>query len=277
MRYDKLFTKLFCQPVLVESSFRAGLEMALIAMMRGQIPVTPPMVKKVDPERADIRAENHLEIQGDTAIIHIDGALDKNLSALDRISFDATDLNDIDRALTTVAQNKGVRNLMLSIDSPGGSFPGVPETAQRLKALSSVVNTATYCATCCSAAYWIGCMSDQIFVCPSSAVGSIGVYAAFLDESVQMSLLGLKMETFQSGEYKTAGAPWKPLSNDEREYLQNRVDEIGQMFRETVGAMRPNIDRSDMEAQVYLGEEAVKLGFADRIVVGLDEAIARAF
>jgi protease-4 len=277
MRYDKLFTKLFCQPVLVESSFRAGLEMALIALMRGQIPQTPPMVQKIDPQVAQRRSDDVLEIRGPTAIVHIDGAIDKNLSGLDRISFDATDLNDVDQALGRIAQDKGIANVMLAIDSPGGSFPGVPETAQRVKALNSIVNTATYFATGCSAAYWIGCMSDQTFVCPSSAVGSIGVYAAFLDESVQMSLLGLKIESFQDGKFKTAGAPWKPLSNDERDYLQNRVDDIGEMFRSAVSKARPNIAGADMEAQVYLGADAVRLGFADQIVVGLDEAIARAF
>jgi protease-4 len=92
-----------------------------------------------------------------------------------------------------------------------------------------------------------------------------------------MSLLGLKMETFQDGAYKTAGAPWKPLTNDERDYLQNRVDEIGAMFRDVVSEARPDIARKDMQAQVYLGADAVRLGFADQIVVGLDEAIARAF
>jgi protease-4 len=277
MRYDKVFTKLFCQPVLVEASFRAGLEMALLAVMRGQIPQTPPGVQKMDPERAVKRTDDLLEIRGPTAIVHIDGPIDKNLSGMDRISFSATDLNDVDNALGRIAKDKGIANLMLSIDSPGGSFPGVPETAMRIKMLSSIVNTATYFATGCSAAYWLGCMTDQIFLSPSSAAGSIGCYAAFLDESVQMSLLGLKMESFQDGKYKTAGAPWKPLSNDERDYLQNRVDEIGAMFRDEVSMARPQIQRSDMEAQVYLGADAVRLGFADQIVVGLDEAIARAF
>jgi signal peptide peptidase SppA len=277
MRYERLFTKLFCQPVLVESSFRAGLEMALIAMMRGQVPVTPPMVQKIDPKVSDYRADQILEIRGETAIVHIDGAIDKNIAALDRISFDATDLNDVDEALKRVFQDKGIKNLMLAIDSPGGSFPGVPETGQRVAALSSVVNTAAYMATGCSAAYWIGCCADQLFVSGSSAVGSIGVYAAFLDESVQNSLLGLKVESFQDGKYKTAGAPWKPLTDEEREYLQDRVDEIGAMFRGAVSERRPNIAASDMEAQVYLGADAVKAGFADQIVVGLDEAIARAF
>src|SRR5947209_3487200 len=103
MRYDRIFTKLFCEPLLAEESFIFGLQLAALAVMRGEIPVTPPMVQKIDPERSDKRAEQILEIRGKTAVVHIDGAIDKNLSAFDRISFNATDLNDVDRALAQVA------------------------------------------------------------------------------------------------------------------------------------------------------------------------------
>jgi signal peptide peptidase SppA len=277
MRYDRIFTKLFCQPLLVEDSFRVGLEMALFSLMRGEIPSTPPMVKKVDPERSQKYADNQLEISGETAIIHIDGAIDKNLDALDRISFNATDLNDIDRAIARVASNMSIKNVMFAIDSPGGSVPGVPETATKIAALSREKNTAAFLQTGCSAAYWLACQVDQVFACPSSSVGSIGVYCAIVDQSRRLEEMGVHVETVQDGKLKTAGAPWKPLSESERASIQSRINQIGEMFRAAVTSKRPDVERATMEGQSFLGQAALDAGLIDHLVGDLEEAIARAF
>lgn len=280
MRYDRIFTKLFCQPLLVEESFRIGLEMALLALMRGDLPSTPPKVQKIDPERANTRADNHLEIRGKTAIVHIDGAIDKNLSSFDRISFNATDLNDVDRALAAVAQGAregSLKNLMVAADSPGGSVPGTPETAARLAKLSEMMNTACYMQTGCSAMYWIASQCGELYAPPSSSSGSVGVYCAIVDQSRRLEDMGFKIETIQDGTLKTAGAPWKPLSESERASIQDRINQIGAMFRGAVTAKRPQIESSTMQGQSFLGPKALEVGLIDALVGDLEEAIALAF
>lgn len=275
MRYDRLFTKLFCQPLLLEGTYRLGLEMALLSVMEGKTANIDFAARKVDGERSDQRADGLLEVNRGTAIIHIDGAIDKNLSSWDRLCFNATDLNDVDRALARVAADRTIQNVMFAIDSPGGGVPGVPETAARIAALAEQKNCFAYLATGCSAAYWIASQCDQIFASPSSQVGSIGVYLALIDQSRALDARGLKVDALQSGKLKTAGAPWKPLSETERDHLQSRVDQIGTMFRAAVTDKRPQVQPETMEGQSFIGTTALENGLVDCLVGSLEEAIAQ--
>ena len=129
MRFDRLYTKLFCRPVLLESATRVGFELALLSLMEGGTFEQAAAQfhgpdefrrraraafdeeradgegysfqgRKVAPDRAKMRADGLLEMRGnDTALIHIAGTIDKNLSSWDRMCLDATDLADVDRAL----------------------------------------------------------------------------------------------------------------------------------------------------------------------------------
>jgi len=280
MRYDQLFTKLFCQPLLIEPGYRVGLELALVSMMQGR-PVEPPQMRKVDEDRQMARSDQLLEIRGDTAIIHIDGAIDKNLSWMDRLCFDATDLRDVDKALARVASDRSIANVLIALDSPGGSFPGVPETAGRVAALSSAgKNTIAFCNDmACSAAYWIAAQCDQVFAPASASVGSIGVYLAIIDQSRRLEEMGLNVQELKSGDLKTAGAPWKPLTESERDHLQERVDHIGAMFRAAVTSKR-DVPDDAMEGQSFIGDtpgedfrSALTAGLIDAIVPTMEDAL----
>lgn len=284
MRYDRLFTKLFCQPVLIESGYRIGLELALLSLMQGNAPdVAGAQIRKVDEERQLRRSDNHLDIRGNTALIHIDGAIDKNLSGWDRLCFDATDLNDVDKALARVATDRSIENVALVLNSPGGSFPGVPETAGRVKALSAQYgkNTLAFCGDmACSAGYWIAAQCDQVFAPASASVGSIGVYLALLDQSRRLEQMGLNVQEIKDGKLKTAGAPWKPLQESEREHLQERVEHIGAMFRTAITSNRPQVPASAMEGQSFIGDSpgedfrsAVDVGLIDAVKATLEEAL----
>ena len=185
MRFDRFYSKLFCRPVLLEPAARVGFELALLSLMQGGSPEQAGAVfqaRKIDPDLSQRRSDKILEIRGDTAIIHVDGAIDKNLSQLDRLCTDATDLNDVDNALAAVANDRTVRNVLLMFDSPGGTVTGVPETAARIAALAEQKNVFAYCeGMCCSAAFWLASQCTQIFSTSSAQMGSVGVYLALLD------------------------------------------------------------------------------------------------
>lgn len=283
MRYDRLFTKLFCSPILLESGYRVGLEMALLSVMQGQPIEGPLQMRKVDEDRQMQRSDRHLEIRGNTAILHIDGVIDKNLSAWDRLCFDATDLNDVDKAIARIAPDRSIKNVLGCFNSPGGSFPGVPETAQRFAELSSKYGkqTAAWCSDmACSAAYWIAAQADQVFAPASASVGSIGVYLAILDQSRRLDEMGVNVQELKDGKLKTAGAPWKPLSPAEAMHLQERVEHIGAMFRTAVTGPRPQVDEETMQGQSFIGDapgedfrSALDAGLIDAIVPTLEDAL----
>lgn len=283
MRFDRFFTKLFCKPLLLEAGARLAFERTLLSMMEGkQAAETMAQLqaefaaRKVDPQRRTKRAENVLEIRGSTALVHIDGAIDKHLSELDRLCIDATDLADVDAALAIAARTPAVKNILLSINSPGGSVTGVPETAARIAAIAEKKNVFAYTeGQMCSAAYWLAASADQILGTSSSQVGSIGVYLALVDETRALEAMGIKVETIKDGTLKAAGASWKPLAEHERAHFQEQVAQIGRTFRAAVTAKRPGVKMEVMQGQSFFGAEAKKAGLVDAIVADLDEALAQ--
>jgi len=280
MRFERLFTKLFCQPVLLEDSARIGFEMALLGLMNGDS--LPPGLaasfdlRKQSPDSMKKRTDGLLEIQGDTAIIHIDGAIDKHLSAFEAWCYDATDLNDVDRALAQAASNNEISNVLLAINSPGGSLTGVPETADRIADLSNSKNVFAFTdAQCCSAAYWLASACDQVFATSSAQVGSIGVYLALLDQSRRLEDMGIKIETIKDGKLKAAGAQWKTLTDDEKAHFQQTINDIGTMFRAAVNSKRPDVSIDTMQGQSFIGQKALDAGLVDSLVKDRDAAIAQ--
>lgn len=284
MRYDRLFTKLFCTPLLLEAGVRAGFERVLLAYMNGQPADLPHLAeeqprfwgKKVDNGRADKYADQLLEVDGGNAFIHIDGAIDKNLSSWDRMCFDATDLNDVDRALARVSADNSIKNCLLCINSPGGSVNGVPETASRIAALAEQKNVFAFIdGMGCSAAYWLAAAADQIFATPSSMTGSIGVYLALLDQSRWLANQGIEVNLIKSGDLKAAGNSWKPLSDEERAHFQDMVDQIGDMFRGAVNEKRPGVTSDTMQGQAFFGKAGLDAKLVDGFVSDRAAAVAQ--
>ena len=77
-----------------------------------------------------------------------------------------------------------VGQILMDIDSPGGSVYGVAELGDEIlsaRAQKPVVAVANSLAA--SAAYWIGCSASEFYVTPGGEVGSIGVWQAHQDYS----------------------------------------------------------------------------------------------
>lgn len=292
MRYDRFFAKLYCSPLLLEAGVRASFERVLDAYMSGE-PVDLQSLqagqehkffgRKVDGARADKWADNLLEVDGATAFIHIDGAIDRNLSALDRLCFDATDLNDVNRAIDRIASDSSIKNVQFNFNSPGGTVNGVPETAGRITWLGDSIanggagkNTQAFVdGMCCSAAFWLACACHQTLQTPSSFSGSIGVYMALLDESRRLENLGVKVETIKDGKLKAAGAPWKALTDEERAHYQEITNQIGTLFRAAVTSKRPDVSIDTMQGQSFFGTAALAAGLVDGIVANRAAALAQ--
>lgn len=280
MRYDRLFTKLY-RPLLLEPRAWHGFERALLALVGQALPLAgneESSPYKTGPMSADAkrqRMDSVLEMaSNDTALLHVNGAIDKHISAMEMECFGGYDLRDLDNAIASVAADPAVANVMLVINSPGGSVTGVPETASKLAALAKTKNLFAYTdGMCCSAAYWLAAQADQIFGTASSDIGSIGVYCALLDLTAQLDYEGVKVNFIKDGAYKGMGAPFKPLTTDERAMFQAEVDKIGSMFRSAVTSNRPKVSIDVMQGQSFFGDDAVSAGLADSIVADLGEAL----
>lgn len=179
--------------------------------------------------------------------------------------------------LDTASDNPYIKAVVLRVDSGGGVSTAGEEMAALVRDFDKpiVVSTASLNA---SAAYEISSQADYIFVAKSSFVGAIGTLMQVTDLSGLMDKLGVSVDTITSADSKDSSYGYRPLTEEERRYYQDQVDEVNDQFVETVAE-----GRSMSEAEVralatgltFVGTEAVENGLADEIGYQ-DDAVAYA-
>lgn len=204
------------------------------------------------------------EQQSRIAIVSICGPLEHHRSWI----WDSYD--SILERLESAFCDDDVSCVIMCIDSPGGDAAGATEAhrnIQRLKKrykkpLFAYSNEAMY-----SAAYSIGSAADEIWVPETGGVGSVGVICALLDKTKQNEKLGLNIKLLTTGARKADSHADRELTDDVVSAMQERVDYLGDVFFRTVAkarGMSPK-DVQNLEAGVFLGQEAVDSGLADGV------------
>jgi signal peptide peptidase SppA len=309
MRYAHIIRKLYAEPLLIEESAWRAFDHALRdVMQRGKItlpevedgrlqmgdgrarhPATlSPIFHLQSPARADIgdpeevpALPRHCRIMDlaalDTAVIYVDGVIDKHVSMMDLMCYGGVDLDDVDAALDQVRKDDAIKNLLLVFNSPGGSVIGVPETAAKVAALSRIKNVKAFSdSICCSAGIYIASQASEFFVAPSTYSGSIGVISPpIIDISRALATQGITATTIKSGKFKDTGTPFRPITEEEIAMLQARCDKIYGMFTDAVRNGRGSVSDETMQGQTFFGDEAVEVGLADAVLPDLAAALAQ--
>lgn len=205
------------------------------------------------------------EIYEKTAVINVEGVIGRKFSE-SLYSSGVTSIDVLDRMLNTIEIDDQIDSVLLVFDSPGGLAQGVPEVAQRIKALSDKKPVMAYIDGCCgSAAYWMASQCNAIYSMQSGDVGSVGAYIAILDQSRAAEMAGLRMEVFKSGKHKGMGIPGTSLTDEQRALLQERVDKLGANFRDTVKSTRKDVSQETMQGQSFTAVDALEKKLIDSI------------
>ena len=210
-----------------------------------------------------------MEVYDGVAHVPICGPLGRGLGKFEK-GAGATDFGDVCDDLDAAEENPEVRAVLLDIDSPGGSWNGTPECADRISACQVPVYAFSG-GQIMSAAYWLACATEGIFITRSAGVGAIGVYSSYTDVSEACAKAGARVQVFSSGKYKGAGVPGTSLSREQAEFLQARILEMASAFYAHVHGTRPDVEDGDMQGQWFVGESAVKRGLVDGVVRDKEE------
>lgn len=201
-------------------------------------------------------------IQGTTAIVPVFGVIGKHLSQME-IFCGGLDVDALCSAVGAASFDDSVDQIVLWINSPGGTVTGVPEAADYIRRVSS--DTPLYAYTdgqMCSAAYWLASGCEQIFAAPSADVGSVGVYLSWINQEQALENAGLKLELIKAGDFKAMGHPLKSLTEAEAAKLQEEVDQIWAQFKAAATSRRA-IDESAMQGHTVKFSEQLTTGLVD--------------
>lgn len=199
------------------------------------------------------------------ATIHVNDFLARGLTNVDRM-LGATDYNHLIDEVAAAQADGSVRGVLLDLNSPGGSVVGCPEAAAAVADLAGSKPVVAYAEMlACSAAYYFAAASHAFIASPSAIVGSIGTIATLMNISGLLSRFGVSVTHFQSGDLKAAGTPYRDMTRDERDFWQERVDQLGGEFRAWVSAHRPAVEKGTMRGQWFSGSEGMSRGLVDQL------------
>lgn len=213
---------------------------------------------------------------GKVAVIPIHGTLVRRTSGIEAESGLAS-YTGIAAQLDAALASPEIAAILLDIDSPGGESGGVFDLADRIRAASevkpvwAVANDMAF-----SAAYALASAATRVFVARTGGVGSIGVIAMHVDQSVKDAHDGVRYTAVFAGERKNDLNPHEPISNEAHAVLKAEVDRIYDLFVETVARHR-GLDANAVratEAGLFFGPDAVATGLADA-VGSLDDALTQ--
>lgn len=220
---------------------------------------------QADAQARDARRATTATVSsGGIAVVPMYGVVTQRGNMADDVSGSGgTSTQKFSATLRAAMADPSVSQILIDIDSPGGSVYGVQElAAEIMQARSTKPVIAVANSLCASAAYWLGCCASELYVTPGGEVGSIGVYQTHKDVSAAMTTEGVKVTMISAGKYKTEGNPYGPLDEQALAYIQSRVDNIYQTFARTVAKARG------------VGIDAVRNGMGQGRVLGAEDAMA---
>lgn len=212
--------------------------------------------------------EEQLRVDQDgTGYISIDGPMMLNPGPYERMVIGAADMGRIADLIRVAAGEEEIESLVVNINSPGGTVVGTPELAGAIREFNSTgkKSVAFTNSLMASAAYWVGSQCSEIVCTESAIVGSVGVIRAHVDLTEARAQAGVKVEVFRGGDNKVAGAYSTEIDDEQRELIQQGIDEKHAEFQDVVRSTR-NIELAMLDGRTFYGKQAAENGFADAVV-----------
>lgn len=165
----------------------------------------------------------------------------------------------------------GAKTVAMMVDSGGGEAHGMMDSANYLRKLADdndIKIIAYVDGMNASAAYGISCIADEIVMSSDSMVGSIGVLIQLYNDSKALEMQGYERTFITAGKDKVPFAADGSFTEAFINRLQTQVDSLYEGFTSHVATHR-SLDVSavkDTEANVFMADEAIALGLADKVM-----------
>ncbi|HEY2727425.1 MAG TPA: signal peptide peptidase SppA, partial [Parafilimonas sp.] len=189
----------------------------------------------------------------------VDGKGDKNQIGSD----------DYVKLIRKARLDNDVKAIVFRVNSPGGSSMASEaiwrEITLAKKVKPVVVSMGDYAA---SGGYYISCAADSVFADETTITGSIGVFSVLADmKDFFNDKLGITFDGVKTGPYADLGSISRPLTDQEKNFVQASVDTIYNTFKTRVAdGRKKDIAYIDSIAQgrVWIGKRAIGIGLVDR-------------
>jgi protease-4 len=199
--------------------------------------------------------------------------------ALIRIEGMIVDSKDTIDEIKEYTKDPLIKAIVLRIDSPGGAVAPAQEIYEEVRKAVAKKNVVVSMGTvAASGGYYIASPATKIIANPGTLTGSIGVIMEIPNIEGLMNKLGIKAEVVKSGSHKDIASIFRGVKKEDREILQQVLDNVHEQFIAAVaeGRKMPYDDvKKIADGRIYTGEQALKVGLVDELG-NLEDAIQAA-
>jgi protease-4 len=200
-------------------------------------------MKNISKKKPDLKADR-------IAVVYAEG----NITSSELVSPYGNENNITEKLvdeLIKVKHDDKVKAVVLRVNSPGGSvfvseqiWKQVNDLKNEKKVVVSMGNVAA------SGGYYISCAADKIVAEANTLTGSIGVFGIFPNATGLCNMLDLTTDVVKTNKFGDMGDPSRPMREDEKALIQNRVERIYDLFLQRCSDGRGNTkEESDVIAQ----------------------------
>lgn len=167
-------------------------------------------------------------------------------------------------------EDKSIKAIILRVNTPGGGVAASQEIYEEVKRTreSGKIIVVSMGSIAASGGYYIAVGSSLIIANPGTLTGSIGVIAQFISIKDLAEKLGINQTTIKSGSLKDAGSPFKTMSDSDKAYFQDVVDNSFSQFLDVVAKER-KMDKQVLlqyaNGRVFTGLQAKDYGLIDSL------------
>ncbi|MFJ7927565.1 signal peptide peptidase SppA [Peribacillus sp. NPDC096448] len=180
--------------------------------------------------------------------------------------------------LKMAEENDDIKGIILRVNSPGG---GVVESAEIHEKILDIkkVKKPVYVSMgsmAASGGYYISAPADKIYASPETMTGSLGVIMQGYNYEKLAKKYGVEFQTIKSGPHKDIMSPTREMTGEEREILQEMIDNSYDQFVKIIADGRGMTEKEVREiadGRIYDGRQAIENHLIDDFG-HLDDVIA---
>lgn len=187
----------------------------------------------------------------------------------------------LEKSLKRAREDDSVKAVILRINSPGGEVTASDTIHHHVKKTAQVKPVVVFMdSMAASGGYYVACAGTEMMANRTTMTGSIGVIISTLNYSDLLGKVGLQFLVFTSGEFKDTLNGWRPMREDERQLVQNLVNQTYERFLQVVMEGRPKVPEEKLrstlaDGRILTGKDALDHGLIDRTGY-FEDAVERA-
>ena len=164
-----------------------------------------------------------------------------------------------------------INDIIIRLNTPGGGVASSQEIYSRIiaeKNKSNISFITSMESVAASGGYYIAIATYKIFANPGTITGSIGVIMEYPIIDELLETIGIEYKTVKSSSFKDSGSPFRDMTDEERIYFQELIDDLYNQFIEAVSVGReiPIEEVRDIaNGKIYSGKQAQKIGLVDTL------------